>query len=120
MLVLDYLWLSLAAKSFFVKHIGHLMNIENGVLQVNYVGAAVVYLALIIGILVFVMPKVISVRTALLYGSLFGLITYAIYDFTNLAILKGWPITVCIVDVAWGTFLGAATTVCIYYMSKTS
>lgn len=118
MLILDYLWLSIIAKSFFIEHIGNLMHMKNGVLQVNYIAAGIVYLVLITGILIFVMPKVISLRTALLYGALFGFITYAIYDFTNLAILKDWPINVCLIDVMWGTFLCSLTTSCMHHFCK--
>jgi uncharacterized membrane protein len=118
MLVLDYLWLSIIAKSFFIEHIGKLMNMKNDVLQVNYMAAAIVYLVLMAGILIFVMPKVISVKTALLYGALFGFITYAIYDFTNLAILKDWPIMICLIDVMWGAVLCGITTCCMYYFCK--
>jgi uncharacterized membrane protein len=118
MLVLDYLWLSIIAKSFFMGHIGPLMNMENGVLKINYIAASIVYIALMMGILVFVMPKVSSSTTALFYGALFGFITYAIYDFTNLAILKNWPFFVCLIDVSWGTFLCSITTFIIYYFNK--
>jgi uncharacterized membrane protein len=46
-----------------------------------------------------------SWKTALLYGALFGFFTYATYDMTNLATLKGWSLSVTFVDIAWGTFL---------------
>mgnify|MGYP000867877438 CR=1 FL=1 len=46
-----------------------------------------------------------SLSKAILLGALFGFITYATYDLTNLATLKDWPITVTIVDLIWGTTL---------------
>lgn len=118
MLILDYLWLSFIAKSFFMTQIGHVMNIENGILKINYMAALIVYLVLMLGLLVFVMPKVTSLITAIFYGALFGFIIYAIYDFTNLATLKDWPLIMCLVDVTWGAFLCSMTTLSIYYFCR--
>jgi len=42
-----------------------------------------------------------------LAGAFFGLITYATYDLTNHATLKGWPLIVTLADLAWG-FLSQA------------
>jgi len=41
-------------------------------------------------------------------GALFGFFTYATYDLTNLATLKGWPIPIVIIDIIWGSVLSAA------------
>jgi len=46
-----------------------------------------------------------SLNVTLLRAALFGLITYATYDLTNLATIKNWPILITIVDLAWGTTL---------------
>lgn len=45
--------------------------------------------------------------TAMILGGLFGFFTYATYDLTNLAVLRSWPLPLTIVDILWGTFLGA-------------
>ena len=36
------------------------------------------------------------------------------YDLTNLATLRGWPVTLAIVDIAWGTVLGASVATLSY------
>lgn len=41
-------------------------------------------------------------------GALFGLITYATYDLTNLATVKDWPWIVTAVDLMWGAVLATA------------
>ena len=46
--------------------------------------------------------------SAVLYGALFGFCVYAAYDLTNLATLRGWPLTVSLVDLAWGAVVTAA------------
>ena len=49
-----------------------------------------------------------SAHNALLMGTLFGIFTYATYDLTNLATLKGWPLEIVFIDILWGAFLSAA------------
>ena len=53
--------------------------------------------------------RIDSVQAAWIRGALFGLVTYATYDLTNLATLRDWPLLVTIVDLAWGTILAAGT-----------
>ena len=50
----------------------------------------------------------------LLTGAIFGFMTYATYDLTNLATLKDWPVTITIIDLIWGTFLGGTTSYISY------
>ena len=74
----------------------------------NWSVAIIFYLLFVLGILVFVVLPglgVNSLKTTLLRAALFGLITYATYDLTNLATLKDWPILLSVVDMIWGTVL---------------
>ncbi len=56
--------------------------------------------------------------SALLYGGLFGFCVYAAYDITNLATLRGWPMAVSAVDLAWGTVATAVTTLVTYLVVR--
>jgi uncharacterized membrane protein len=79
--------------------------------KVNWIAAILFYLLFIVGLLVFVIRPALSGGAplqALFYGALFGLISYATYDLTNLATLKDWPVIVTVVDLIWGTVLGGA------------
>ena len=99
----DMVWLGLVARTFYSKYLGYLMAPS-----VNWLAAILFYLMFIVGILVFVvLPglKSGSMRDPLLRAALFGLITYATYDLTNLATLKDWPLVLSVVDMAWGTVL---------------
>ena len=40
-------------------------------------------------------------------GAFFGLLTYATYDLTNLAIMRDWPLLLTLVDLLWGSALCA-------------
>ncbi|RYZ75642.1 MAG: DUF2177 family protein, partial [Proteobacteria bacterium] len=48
-------------------------------------------------------------KTAALNGALFGFFAYATYDLTNLATLKVWSLKISLIDMAWGSFITAAT-----------
>jgi len=112
-LAVDFLWLGLIAKSFYRDGIGHLMADPP-----NLVAAGVFYLVYPIGVVVFaVVPTVWSGglaaaaqlpwTRAVFTGALFGFFAYATYDLSNLATLRGWPVRLALVDIAWGTALTA-------------
>ena len=52
---------------------------------------------------------------AALYGALFGFVVYAAYDLTNLATLRGWPMAVSLVDLAWGAAVSAAACIAAFF-----
>jgi len=105
--VIDFLWLSLMTRTFYRERIGHLMA-DN----LNMSAAMGFYLLYVVGVIVFaVMPALQSDswKTALVLGGLLGLIAYGTYDMTNLATLRDWPVSVALVDMAWGTVLTAVS-----------
>ncbi len=109
-LSLDFLWLGYLGKAFYIKHMGEFLRLEGNNIVPNYAAAAVVYVALIGGILLFVLPKANNDPfAALWWGALFGFVTYATYDFTNLAVIAKWPLWVSIIDVIWGCVICAVT-----------
>lgn len=113
--IIDMIWLVVVAKSFYQKQIGFLMKPE-----INWFAAITFYLLFIAGLVTFVIsPAVVkqSWTNALLYGALFGLITYATYDLTNLATIKDWPVLVTIVDLIWGSALAASISIITYFVS---
>jgi len=104
--LIDMVWLGAVAKSFYRRRLGPMLSPK-----VNWAAAILFYLLFIVGLLVFVIkPALLGGRPfqAFLLGALFGLISYATYDLTNLATLKDWPLTVTIVDLIWGSVLGGA------------
>lgn len=103
---IDMIWLGVVAKSFYRNQIGHLLKTD-----VNWTAAVVFYLIFILGLVTFVILPAMekkSLSYALIFGGLFGLVCYATYDLTNLAVAKDWPLLVTIVDLAWGTVLAAS------------
>lgn len=112
---IDMIWLGLVAKDFYRSQIGFLLK-EN----VNWVAAISFYLLFIIGVVFFVVMPALekgSLMYALLVGALFGFITYATYDLTNLATTKDWPLLVTLVDLAWGAVLSASVSSVTYLIA---
>ncbi len=104
---LDAVWLGTVAPGFYQDQIGFLMA-KNPV----WAAAGIFYLLFVVGIVVFVVTPAVqqsSIRSAAWKGGLFGLVTYATYDLTNLATVEGWPLLVTAVDLVWGTFVSTAT-----------
>jgi uncharacterized membrane protein len=112
---IDIIWLTFVAKNFYSQHLGYLMA-KNP----NFLAALIFYLLFIVGIVVFVVSPSLEKRqwlNALTMGALFGLITYATYDLTNLATIKDWPIIVTIVDLVWGMAVSSLVSVIVYFLS---
>lgn len=113
---IDMVWLGLVANNFYKKHIGFLMT-EN----VNWVAALVFYLLFIAGLVVFVVSPALaknSLQSAVLLGALFGMVTYATYDLTNLATIKNWPLIVTYIDLLWGMTLSASVSAVSFLIAK--
>jgi len=113
---IDMVWLGLVARSFYYEQLGFLLNPNT-----NWVAAMIFYLLFILGILVFVvLPglKEDSLKATILRAALFGLVTYATYDLTNLATVKDWPLLITIVDLAWGTILTIAVSSVGFFAGK--
>lgn len=115
---IDFVWLGIVMKSFYLRELGPLARTgPNGNLTPNIFAAALVYLSLGAAFAFFVAPYATSYGKAAGAGALLGLLTYAVYDFTNLTILNGYSIKMTIVDIIWGTILGAIAGMIIFKLS---
>ena len=114
--VVDALWLGVVAREFYKLQLGDLLR-EKPIWAV----AVLFYLVHAAGIALFAIPLSLAIGTwpsALIYGAFFGFCVYGAYDFTNLATLRGWPWTVSVVDLAWGTAATAVATVIAFLVVK--
>lgn len=115
-LIFDFTWLGFIAKDLYKNELGHLLKEK-----VNFIAAFIFYVIFIIGISVFVIIPAIknnSLKDVLIFGALFGLVTYATYDLTNYATLEGFKLKIVIIDLLWGTFLGTITATLTYFIYK--
>ena len=109
-LAIDAIWLGILSRSFYDQHLDAFER------TINLFSAALVYLIIPLGIVLFVLPKSKQPKKALLWGGIYGLIVYGVYDLTNLATLKDWSPTMVVVDMLWGMFICAITSLLATYI----
>jgi len=102
MISIDFVYLNVT-KGYFSKQI---QLVQGSQAKINYLGAAVCYIFLIVGINYFVIKPKKSVSDAFLLG----IVIYGVYETTNYAIFKNWSILSVIIDTLWGGLLFASTT----------
>ena len=100
MLALDGLWLGWLANDFYRQELGPLMadTVRKLPAALYYLGfpVAIVFLAL--------NPRPVSLGSAALRCAVMGLAGFGVYDLTSLAIIRGYTVTMTVVDMAWGCF----------------
>lgn len=114
---IDLIWLGVIAKNLYQKHLGYLMRNP-----VNWTAAIIFYLIFVVGMVFFVINPALeksSLSYAITVGALFGFITYATYDLTNLATVKDWPVVITVVDLIWGSTLSALTSGISFFLVQT-
>jgi uncharacterized membrane protein len=105
--ILDGLWLSLTVRKLYRPAMGALMA-DKPIIP----AAIAFYLLYVAGLtLLVVLPALAAnqLGVALSRGAVLGLTAYVTYDLTNLAIIRDWPLSVTLTDLAWGTLLTALT-----------
>jgi len=115
-LAIDMVWLGLVARTVYQKYLGFLLAPTT-----NWIAVVLFYLLFILGILVFVVVPGLqanSLKATLLRAVLFGLITYATYDLTNLATVINWPVLITVIDMAWGTALSVLVSYISFMVGK--
>lgn len=114
--LIDAVWLGVVANKLYKNELGNLL-LE----KPNMVAAVLFYIIFVVGIIVFaVLPAVMAGdwKVALGLGALLGLVTYATYDLTNLATLKGFPVKIVVIDLLWGTLLTATVATLTYLAAE--
>lgn len=115
-LVLDFVWLGLLARGFYRNQLGSLLAAD-----VRWLPAVLFYLMFVAAVVVFVVAPSVPRRSlgrAALLGGFFGVVTYATYDLTNLATMRGFPVAVAAVDMAWGGVLTASVATVGYLVAS--
>lgn len=90
--VVDSLWLFTAGRKSMVM----LSKIQGAPVEFRFWAAAVVYVAL---------AYLVLLAKSVWEAAAIGSATYAVYDFTNLATLKGYDWRMAVADTVWGGVL---------------
>ena len=73
---------------------------------------------MVLGLFVFVLPNVKKINDVFLYGTLFGIIVYGVYDFTCAAIFEDFDKKLMIYDILWGGALYTITSLFYLFIKK--
>ncbi len=108
--VVDFVWLGTVANGFYRRELGALLRQHEGALNPRLAPAALLYLLMALGLLVFALPRGGGSLVAVVaWSALFGVIGYGVYDLTNYSTMEGFPLAVTVVDMAWGGVLCGLT-----------
>lgn len=119
--VLDLLWLSVVAKSLYFKHMSYLAEIENGRIVFNLPVGLGVQAIIALGLAVFVSLGLLVENTlpaAVITGAFAGFVIYCAYDLTNLSFVRGYPVAITLIDIAWGTAQGIFSGFYVFYLTR--
>jgi uncharacterized membrane protein len=109
---IDLVWLGFFAKQFYQSQMSPIVTIE-----FNWLYVALFYICYIIGLTIFVLKPGIeaqSLSKTLTLAALFGFFCYMTYDLTNMATIKNWPLSLAVVDMAWGVVITTVTAYIAY------
>jgi len=105
LLILDFLWIgSYMGGQYDVL----VRKIQKKEMKLNPIFGVAAYSLMVVGLTLFVIPNIRKgkiIEDSLVYGAVFGLVVYGVYDFTAGAVLEDWDIPIAIQDVAWGAFV---------------
>ena len=101
LLLLDSVYLTIIKGQFGAQ----IKRIQAHSINVNWLGFAATYLALAFGIQHFIVDQKKNSWDAFVLG----IVIYAVYEFTNLALFTNWSFGLAIIDVVWGGILFALT-----------
>ena len=114
--VMDFIWLTLIAKSLYQSQMGALMAVD-----VRIVPAIIFYVLYLAGLVLFAISPALREQNWLMavgLGLALGLVAYGSYDLTNMATLKGWSLSLTLVDIAWGAFVSAVSALAGFYAAR--
>jgi uncharacterized membrane protein len=110
--VIDLTWLSLIAKRLYRELLGALLAE-----RADGAAAMLFYGAFIGGLVYFVIGPAVQageVTDAVRDGAVYGLVTYASWDLTNLSVIEGFPPRLVPIDIGWGVVLAVLTSTGTY------
>jgi uncharacterized membrane protein len=113
-LILDYLWIGIIN---YKNYMDAITAVQGNKLTPRYFSAFIVYIAMTLMVVLWTVPKVKEVTTkrsdllmnSFKYGGTLGLLSFAIFNFTNNTIFTNWDLHTAIVDTLWG-FVAMGTT----------
>ncbi len=108
LLGLDLIWLGTTLETLYRPDMTDLLSP-----MPNLWAAAGFYIVYSFALSYLIILPAISIETRVNHRDLtvragvFGLAAFATYDLTGMSVIRDWPLTLSLVDMAWGTFAAA-------------
>jgi uncharacterized membrane protein len=112
----DFVWLTKLSTGIYRPRLGELL-----LDQPNLLIAGLFYLFYVGGIVYLAVAPALADggwSKALVAGLVLGFVAYGTYDLTNLSTLRGWPWSVTLIDLAWGTALTGVAAVSGFFITQ--
>ena len=118
--VLDLAWIGWLMRDVYSRELGALARRSGDSLAPNMPAAALVYLLIPAGLVMFVLPRIetSSLAMSAAWGAAFGLVMYGVYEFTNYAVIDGWSMKMVVYDLGWGCTLCAVSSLAMKWLSN--
>ena len=101
----DIIWISMVAEPMFRAALSEAL-----VSEVRIAPAILFYLMYPAGLIVFAVAPALKTQSlgyAVTRGALLGAFAYATYDLTNYATLRGWTLSITVLDIVYGAIVTA-------------
>ena len=115
MILIDSIWLNLFMANIFGKMI---KNITGKNMELDLLAALLAYSCMVLGVRYLGIPNIRDKHVfndSIFYGTLLGLLSFGVFDFTNKAVIPGYKWSVTLLDITWGCILNILT----LYLTKT-
>lgn len=118
LLILDLIWIKFVVGNIWKKNVE---SVQKSDMKLNSLFAVLSYVAIIFGLVYFVQRHISKenyMRESLMNGFLFGIVLYAVFNFTNLALFNDYNVKTGVIDTLWGGVLCATTLLVVNFIKK--
>lgn len=119
-ILLDVFWIGFLMNNTYKQKIGSFLRMKNGTFSPYITSSLLVWILIVIGSYLFVLPRIInaSLGVQFLWGAIYGLVVYGVYDFTNYALLNAWPLSITLIDLGWGMFANGLLAIILSFLYR--
>lgn len=107
LVVIDALWLGIISPGLYSHYLNYITTKHP-----NLFAALIFYVIFAVGLVYFIVwPELHKKNTfkLILSSFLFGLVSYATFDLSALAVINKWPIGITLIDISWGCLISVLT-----------
>ena len=108
--VVDFIWITFFMQPYFTANLGHLLRESVGTSFLLTFGS-IFFVFYVLGLYWFGVRAGVastSAITATFSGGFLGFLAYGTYGLTNYIFFKGYPLSITLLDITWGSLLGGA------------